>query len=126
MKAVEEDIRLRLLGCHHHPLPQQPEAALPIDVLRLTAAPLVKSYEITAPYEWATGAVPLPLFAIAVLVRLLVSPFLWPCIHIFAPSAHISFHVLRLGSWLVCIEWFGLLPRAYILSRRHPSSMFSC
>ena len=70
-------------------------------VLRLTAAPLVKSYEITAPYEWATGAVPLPLFAIAVLVRLLVSPFLWPCIHIFVPSAHTSFHMLRQGSWLV-------------------------
>jgi hypothetical protein len=25
VKAVEEHIRLRLLGCHHHPLPQQPE-----------------------------------------------------------------------------------------------------
>jgi hypothetical protein len=25
VKAVEEHIRLCLLGCHHHPLPQQPE-----------------------------------------------------------------------------------------------------
>ena len=65
------------------------------------AAPWGKSYEIPAPYEWATGAVPLPLFAIAVLVRLLVSPFLWPCIHIFVPSAHTSFHMLRQGPWLV-------------------------
>jgi hypothetical protein len=75
--------------------------AIPFVVLRFMAAPLVKSYEIPAPYEWATGAVPLPLFSIAVLVRLLVSPFLWPCIHMFVPSAHTSFHMLRQGAWLV-------------------------
>jgi hypothetical protein len=50
---------------------------------------------------WCSGLMALPLFAIAALVRLLVSPFLWPCIHIFVPSAHTSFHVLRQGSWLV-------------------------
>jgi hypothetical protein len=46
-------------------------------------------------------------------VRLLVSPFLWPCIHVFVPSAHTSFHMLRQGSWFVCIGWLGLLLRCY-------------
>jgi hypothetical protein len=51
---------------------------------------MARFYEATAPYEWATGAVPLPLFAIAVLVRLLVSPFLWPCMLELAASPSIG------------------------------------
>jgi hypothetical protein len=61
------------------------------------------------------------------VVRLLVLPFLWPCIHMFVPSAHTSFHMLRQGSWLVCIEWLGLLPRLYYcrVAIRHQCLVFS-
>ena len=108
---------IRTCPSHHVPRPsccvKVPLTLDILDVLRLTAAPVGRSYEVPAPCERILVRGPSLCCGV---VRLLVSPFLWPCIHIFVPK----------GSWLVCLEWFGLSPRTLILSRRHPSSMFSC